>query len=70
MNLLKKILIGCAVPVLIFLWYLIFVFFPVHLGQEERCLAKGFPKTSTTVSLKGYCIDLYGSNSTIVKPLD
>ncbi len=47
-------------PLGIFLLYIMFIFMPVHLYHETKCLEKGFPKTDTTVTLTGYCMNLEG----------
>jgi hypothetical protein len=38
-----------------------FVWTPVSLVTESRCLAKGYPKAHVTVFLETYCSNLEGS---------
>ena len=45
----------------IFMLHLIFIWMPVNLSAEAECLAKGYPRTSTTVTLKSYCMNLDGA---------
>ncbi len=56
-----KFLPTIVVPMAAFALYIIFVWIPVHLSNESECLAKGYPKTNTTVSLDGYCTNIEGA---------
>ena len=57
----KVVLPVIFVPISIFILYLIFIWFPVHLSAEGKCLAKGYPETSTAITLKSYCMNLDGA---------
>lgn len=52
-----------------FLLYLMLAWLPVHLSNEADCLEMGYPKTNTTVGLKGYCMNLDGAVTGKVVPL-
>lgn len=37
--------------------FIILVFAPISIANEAKCLSKGYPNSSTTITLKGYCIN-------------
>ena len=41
--------------------YTFFVWVPVYLYAEAKCLEKGYPKQRVSVGLSIYCINLEGS---------
>ena len=53
----------------IFCLLLIFVFMPRALYVDAKCLEAGYPKSSVTWNLRGYCIGLDGSTYTVVEDL-
>lgn len=55
---------------LLFACYFLFIWMPFHLNDEIHCLEAGYPKTNTTITLKGYCINLDGDITTKVKSVD
>ncbi|GAG03234.1 unnamed protein product, partial [marine sediment metagenome] len=42
---------------------------PVHLLNEADCLKMGYPETSTSITLDGYCMNIEGAISGKVVPL-
>jgi hypothetical protein len=44
-----------------FVGYTIFVWAPVYLYAEAKCLEKGYPKANVSVGLSRYCMNLDGS---------
>lgn len=66
---LEKWLLLLATSMVIFLLYVMFIFIPVHLYNETKCLEKGYPVTNTTVTLTGYCMNLEGAITTKVDKL-
>ena len=44
-----------------FAGYTIFVWAPVHLYTEAKCLEKGYPKSKVSVGLSRYCMNLEGT---------
>ena len=45
----------------LFFFFAIFIWTPVNLVTESRCLAKGYPHAHVTVFLETYCSNLDGS---------
>jgi len=64
-----KVLPVIAIPVVGLLIYIICIWMPVHLSNEADCLEMGYPKTNTTIGLKGYCMNLDGAITGKVIPL-
>lgn len=64
-----------AIPVVIaalfglFSIYCVFVWLPVGLRNESKCLALGYEDNHTTLLLDGYCLKMVSGN-TVVLPLD
>ena len=46
--------------------YLFFVWFPVSIYAEAKCLEAGFPKSKVSVGLERYCVNLDGAVTAIV----
>ena len=46
---------------MLFIAFTIFIWTPVNLVTESRCLAKGYPNAHVTVFLETYCSNLDGS---------
>lgn len=44
-----------------FLLYTIFVYMPVAIYTEAKCLKQGYPKHAVSVGLEQYCMNLDGS---------
>lgn len=60
--------------VLIFLvglaMYMIIVWLPVSLINQQKCYDNGYPVSSTTLLLRGYCKNIDGSVKGIVVPVE
>lgn len=69
MDAFNKIMLAIFLPVGMLMVYVMFVWTPVHLMHEEDCLALGYPKTNTTITLKGYCTNIDGVVTKKVVPL-
>ena len=60
-------LVGIALVVLtvgglvLFFLYTLFVYTPVSLWAQAKCLRNGYPKSSVSVGLESYCMNLDGS---------
>lgn len=48
---------------------LMLVWLPVHLINEDECLSKGYPETSTSIKLTGYCKNIEGVVTGVVDKL-
>ena len=48
-------------PVGTFLLYGMFVIMPVAFYTDAECLRKGFPKSTVTIGLERYCMNLDGT---------
>ena len=54
--------LACAILVLLLIMtgYVVFVGLPIALMNAAECLEKGYPESRTTITLKGYCVNLEG----------
>jgi hypothetical protein len=68
-NFWDKVEIGIAVFLVSFLLLMMFVWVPVLLHTEARCLEAGYPRAKVTIGLERYCISLEGSTATRVTKL-
>lgn len=68
MNLVEKIGAGVAVLVVTFVLYAIFVWLPINIWAETKCLRYGWSGTRVTVGLQCYCVREEGAYD-IVCPL-
>ena len=64
----NTILATFAVAV-IFVAYLFLVLLPVSMWAENKCLAKGYPKTNVTITLDVYCMNMDGAVTVRVEKL-
>ena len=48
-------------PLLAFSIYAVFFIVPVLMYTEAECLRNGYPKSSVTVGLERYCMNLQGT---------
>jgi hypothetical protein len=55
--------VGC------FFLYAVFVWTPVSLWAEAKCLSRGYPKTNVTIGLQVYCLNLDGTVTVRVEKL-
>jgi hypothetical protein len=69
MNVWDKVATGVAVFILSLIVLTMFVFVPVVLHTEARCLEAGYPRAKVTITLEKYCISLEGSSATKVTKL-
>ena len=65
----KFVMPAVFIPIGMFMLFLMLVWVPFHLYDESQCLKAGYPKTSTSVFLDGYCMNLEGSVTVQVKSL-
>ena len=49
------------IPVGIFLLYGMFFIMPLSFYTDAECLRKGFPKSTVTIGLERYCMNLDGT---------
>jgi len=68
-------LIDTAIPpfvvvVMLISCYLFFIFLPIHVLDEAKCLELGYPKTNTTITLTSYCVKVDGDKGSVVMELN
>lgn len=62
MSYLFKYVAVIAVAIIaLFLAYAIFIYTPVALYAEAKCLTKGYPESRVSVGLEQYCMTLDGT---------
>jgi hypothetical protein len=66
MNTEEKIALAIFGPLVCFALYTLFVWLPVYVYAEARCLESGYPETKTTFILESYCTGLEGDARTKV----
>ena len=64
----EKVAMAIIAPIGAFMLYTLFIWMPVNIVHEARCLKAGFPEYKTTVFLDGYCINLDGDITGVVVP--
>lgn len=57
----EKLLLALFVPVVAFMFYVVFVIGPVSMYAKAECLRLGYPNFSVTVGLERYCINMEGA---------
>jgi len=60
-DLMEKVLVTIGAILFVFVFILMFVYLPVGLYAEAKCLEKGYPKSEVTVGLETYCMNLGGT---------
>jgi len=65
---LETIIILLFAPIILFMLYTLFIWIPVDLNTQSKCLTQGYPEHRTSIGLEQYCMNLDGSITVRVKP--
>ncbi len=68
-ELVTKVVIVCAMIAVSLSMYM-FIMMPVQLYHTAKCIEAGYPKAYVTYDFKAYCINLDGSVTAKVIPIE
>lgn len=68
MDWIKRLIGGLIAACALLVAVLLLVYMPAMLKTEADCLRQGFPKSSVSVGLERYCMNMQGAVTIVVVP--